>query len=171
MSPVPLDTILTIAQTSVRHYCPKNHPFFDDFRQDVLVCILERQDSYYPSQGTLENFIVSVARQQARNCSSAYRRERQLCMYSTVKTEPVAVDEELLFAQLTAFLSERAVNLLTALLNQSQPGIAESEYLEELKEWANCQFFKNLFKPFEFYPVQAVAAQRGGGLLKPKATA
>jgi RNA polymerase sigma factor (sigma-70 family) len=75
---VPLNRLLEIARQAVKKHCDESHCDFEDFVQDVLLGILQRQGEYIPTLGTAETFIRTVANQKACNRIREQRRREKI---------------------------------------------------------------------------------------------
>jgi DNA-directed RNA polymerase specialized sigma24 family protein len=75
---LPTTQLIEIAKNCVKKYCTRNSPDIEDFRQEVLLGILERQASYNPALGTAKRFVITVAQQIAKRCRDEHCRHQQL---------------------------------------------------------------------------------------------
>lgn len=71
------DRLLEIAEQSARKFYRDDDPEFEDLVQEIVLGVLERQHEFDPSLGKAEQFVVSVARQKARNRITERRNERE----------------------------------------------------------------------------------------------
>ena len=121
---IPLERMQEIAHHAVKKHCNESHPDFEDFVQDVLLGILERQNEYDPSFGKSEiSFITTVANQKAcnrvleqRRLNNAITVNRIGCISFQSPTEDAVeldakgdlacIDESVLFARFFSMLDE-----------------------------------------------------------------
>jgi hypothetical protein len=142
----------------------------EDFRQDILLGILERQPFYNSALRTAECLVVFVARQTAKHCIEEYRQQlrQRTTNHRTQRQSPVKEinadeadafgllvkeDGSLMFIQLTVFLTDEEVTLLILRLSRhsrmricKQLRITKAHYTEilnGLKAWANDLFTNN----------------------------
>ncbi|GHT35010.1 hypothetical protein FACS189427_03430 [Planctomycetales bacterium] len=161
------ERLIEIAQNCVRKHRSESSPNFEDFRQDVLLGILERQPFYNPALGTAECFVISVARQTAKHCIEEHRQHlRQMTtnyrtqlpnLVNEIDADTadefgllVKEDDSLMFIQLTVFLTDEEATLLILRLSRwsrkcicRQLCITKAHYAEilnGLKTWAKKLF-------------------------------
>ena len=161
---LPVERLLEIAQQSVKKHCNESHDDFEDFVQDVLLGILQRQDEYDPAFGKVESFVISIAKQKACNCVARQRRRenaistnRNGCISFRCSLEDIneldtrgdlaCIDESLLFVQFFLLLNATE----SALLKLRMEGCSVNETRHRLgisvDEFHEAR--KNLFEKFE----------------------
>ena len=75
---IPTEQLLEIARQIAKKHRSETHPDFEDFEQDILLGVLERQHEYDPACGTVKTFVLTVANQKACNRSVEQRRREKL---------------------------------------------------------------------------------------------
>ncbi len=118
---IPLERMLQIARQAVKKHCRESHGDFEDFVQDVLLGMFERQNEFDPALGKPETFVISVAKQKAGNRVRQRRRyektlgtNRNGCIpfisptgdVAELEGDPACVDESVLFARFFSTLDE-----------------------------------------------------------------
>ena len=161
---LPVERLLEIARQSVKKHCDESHDDFEDFVQDVLLGILQRQDEYDPSLSKVETFVISVAKQKACNRVTELRRRenaigtnRNGCIPFRCSPEDVneldangnlaCIDESVLFAQFFSFLD--ATHSAVLKLRMEGYTAKETRHLLGISVEEFHEARKNLFEQFE----------------------
>lgn len=174
---LPLERLLEIARRSVRKHCNPSHPDFEDFVQDVLLGIFQRQGEYDPARGTVETFVFSIAKQKAYNRVAEQRRREKtigtnrggcIPFHSSpedvneldAKGDLACIDESVLFARFFSLLDSTHSSILKNLMagysereTRQLLGISVDEFREVKKS------LSENFEDFRFF--QKNNAMRG----------
>lgn len=79
------ERLVEIARQCARKFYRADHPEHEELVQEIVLGVLERQHEFDPALGTADQFVVSVARQKARNRIDKRRHERDT-MYRNHRT-------------------------------------------------------------------------------------
>ena len=161
---LPVERLLEIAQQCVKKHRNESHDDFEDFVQDVLLGILQRQDEYDPAFGKVESFVISIAKEKAYNCVTEQRRRenaistnRNGCTPFRCSPEDVneldargdlaCIDESMLYAQIFLFLD--ATDSAVLKLRMEGYSAEETRHILGISVDEFHEARKNLFEKFE----------------------
>ena len=170
--PVSETRLFEIARQCGLKYFRDDHPEYEEFVQEILLGVLERQHEYDPTRDKADLFVISVARQKARNRmeerraerESMYRNHRSRIPYPMKHREAGEADEhgrlrftdhDLCMKRLESILPSEPLELLRLLKEEwseskirAKTGWNREEFQrhsEELKMHAKKIFQKNIF--------------------------